>query len=221
MKIYVCSHPRSGTTWLMRLLSDALDSPIDSNGTLEWWGSKGGNYSIIKAHIMYVPTDGKCVFIYRDPRDVCVSIYHYRHVSSIYDTLVKMSVVNDPTKDHIGPYQNLVRFWFNTGKAHSQTSYEALFYNGVRELQRVVNDLIGIELPIRKIAMACNRNSFWGIRTRFPDRDPHAMRKGIVGDWEKHFRRSDGELCQKLFGNLMMEQGYIDSAEWWKTLPDG
>lgn len=218
-RIYTTGIPRSGNTWLNRLLSDALDSPMEAQDrSLEWFGDRGGKYAIVKTHHRDREIlDGKYVYVYRDIRDVATSRYHYWGLSSIEDALKDLVTAYKPEKDQYGPYEAFTRNWWNVVP---QVKYEDLFYDGIRTLQRIVRELTGIELDDHKAALAVHRQSFWGIRVRFPNRDPHAMRRGVPGDWRNHFTRNDGKLCQKLFGKLMMEQGYTHDPDWWQELSE-
>ena len=78
--------------------------------------------------------------------------------------------------------------------------------------------LTGLGLTESRIAETFERQRFDAILERFPDHEPF-MRKGIIGDWENHFKRDDGRLFQEHFGGLMLEQGYIENGDWWEVLP--
>lgn len=93
--IYVVGYPKSGNTWLVRLLADALNIPVKSEGmkgALEI--ASGVNASLnpsddvslalMKMHNMpqdlVSEIDGlpkRCVYIYRDFRDVVLSAFFY------------------------------------------------------------------------------------------------------------------------------------------------
>jgi hypothetical protein len=45
------------------------------------------------------------------------------------------------------------------------------------------------------------------------------MRKGVAGDWKNYFTRDLGRLLHERLGELMREQGYIKSDDWWEKLP--
>jgi hypothetical protein len=54
--------------------------------------------------------------------------------------------------------------------------------------------------------------------SRVAPKYPHSMRKGIVGDWRNHFDRKHGKMITEHLGELMIQQGYIDSLDWWKGI---
>ena len=90
--IFVIGYPKSGNTWLTRLVGDALNSPTGSGyGKHELDLStegKGrpGPYFVLKSHHSqrdkpeYITDKSKVIYIYRDFRDVLVSsfFHHYR-----------------------------------------------------------------------------------------------------------------------------------------------
>lgn len=97
-KVYVVGFPKSGNTWLCRLLADILDSPVgsvvegkreiaaDLNAALMRRDSES-RYKIIKTHaplrsVMrnYDPEIRRVVYIERDFRDIVISGFFYRQI---------------------------------------------------------------------------------------------------------------------------------------------
>lgn len=98
-KIYIIGFPKSGNTWLTRLLADILNAPAgsvidhndskeiasDLNEALAQWNKPSG-YKIIKTHCItevlmkkYDPAIKRIVYIQRDFRDVVISAFFYKH----------------------------------------------------------------------------------------------------------------------------------------------
>ena len=111
--VYVASFPRSGTTWTMYCIYQMLmDQRTKESGfdhiyqVIPWWelhGTKGlGPYleklpspRIFKTHLnKYLPTEGRFVNVYRDPRDVAISLYY--HNMSIGNSTHFESVFSSP-----------------------------------------------------------------------------------------------------------------------------
>jgi hypothetical protein len=113
MIIYILGYPKSGTTWLSRLLGDVLDSPVgalrpefnDKAIATEGQGRKG-KYRICQGHAVPVAgvdcllpnlnqfgyehvTNEKVVIMWRDPRDILVSAAHHwdRSLDEILDCM--------------------------------------------------------------------------------------------------------------------------------------
>lgn len=102
--IYVAGYPKSGTTYLTRLLGDVLNSPtggcmpsLDHTEIATEGQDRPGDYIIRKGHFTLIKDDSpeivpyphklnyqrltneKIVFLVRDPRDICISgAYHWR-----------------------------------------------------------------------------------------------------------------------------------------------
>ena len=87
--IYVIGYPKSGNTWVARLLSDLLDSPIEAGDDPinQADNSKEfhGYYRIIKGHYSrsnrpaYISNHSKIIYIVRDFRDVLISGFFFSH----------------------------------------------------------------------------------------------------------------------------------------------
>lgn len=90
--LYVIGFPKSGNTWLARLLSDITNSKIyiesekDKINSSENSDDKNGKYLIHKIHAtddLNEVLKAKKIYILRDPRAVIVSgfFHHYRNIS--------------------------------------------------------------------------------------------------------------------------------------------
>lgn len=221
-EIFTTGHPRSGNTWIGRLLADLLNSPLQAQPgeEIQFHGSgMDGKYVIRKRHITEA-LPGPGVFIYRDPRDVCVSKHFYNDHPSIKHTILEM---NEPgieeTKDHYGRYEEFVRLlWEHPEKYSIAITYEDLYYLPYQTLWKVLKAVTGESFSHDWILDAYERQRFSVVLAKYP-KFYHSMRKGMVGDWKNHFSRDDGRLFQEIFGKLMMEQGYIQDGDWWEELP--
>lgn len=87
MKIYVNGFPKSGTTWVVRLMAYSLGSYAYGNGFKdsafdEYWDNKG-DYYIIHSHSKdiseYGSSDWKMIYIIRDFRDVIISSFFHHY----------------------------------------------------------------------------------------------------------------------------------------------
>lgn len=232
--VYVTGHPRSGNTWLNRLLSDILSSPMQAEPgrVVEWFGEKHGHdYMIRKRHVPgwdYAQLlDGRIVFIQRDPRDVAISAMYYRGGTEtsdrgLMDTLASM-IERKPPKEagehyaKMGIYEAWVRSWTDFPmRAHCMTTYEALHKDPIAELMRIMISLIDHVYPVAHLVKCYERQRFDNWQSQYP----HSMRKGVAGDWVNYFKRRHGIYLERGMGKLMREQGYTKNDRWWRDLPE-
>ena len=86
--ILIIGYPKSGTTWLSRLIGELLQAPVKGywNASHHEPASEGldrvSPYCCYKSHISYEnlqKQEGiyKCIYIYRDPRDIALSGAHF------------------------------------------------------------------------------------------------------------------------------------------------
>lgn len=138
--IFCIGYPKVGTTWLCRLLGDALNSPVgaahrpDSHQAIATEGKdRPGDYYIAHGHLvpisdpadkrLIIPqpkkpmlinlanlADEKIVVIFRDPRDVVVSANHHWDIGSIHKTIEKMAHGRWPIT-HGGGLVKFYRAW--------------------------------------------------------------------------------------------------------------
>ncbi len=218
-ELFTTGYPRSGNTWTGILLADVLDSPLQEKvgNPIRFYGfSEEGKYVIRKTHNLGQIPD-PAVYVYRDPRDICVSRYFYFGRPSINDAIRSMAGVHEKSK-----LRNFLK-WYHTMNEHKEyytisVRYEDLLETPLEALRDVVHALTGLELTESRIAETFERQRFDTLLKRFPDHK-HFMRKGIIGDWKNHFKRDDGRLFQEYFGNLMLDQGYLEVGDWWEKLP--
>lgn len=118
--LYVIGFPKSGNTWLARLLSDITNSKIyvesdnDKINNSENSDDKNGNYVIHKIHVINdldKVLKSKKVYIVRDPRAVIVSgfFHNYRNIS---EERIKSNIIYKLLFDL--EIQNLSKSWNKT-----------------------------------------------------------------------------------------------------------
>lgn len=223
--IWVCGFPRSGNTWLARLLGDVLDSPIQSGGVRAANADEGfdrpGAFVIRQQHIE-PPVQGDAVSIIRDPRDVAVSNMYYWDLPNLEDAMRK--------RPRIRKWQDFVRLCLS--QATAIVKYESLLRNPVRAMQELLR-LIDAQYDLDHLRNAVHRQSFDERRKLVSDPNnangrftygpiherEKVLRKGIMGDWRNHFTRETAQIAHKLFNPLMYDLGYERNLKWWTELP--
>lgn len=227
-EIFTTGYPRCGNTWLDRILSDALRSPLQvkPREVVEYFGPDphDGKYVVRKTHfyanqyngIGYSNMPSKMVMIMRDPRDMAVSVMYYRNVQPDLMSVMKSVFLNQnhPGIPVIG-YRWFTESWFESPDYTAITKYEELQHNGAKELQRIHKLITGKTMTEKDAEGVMYRQRF----DRWKSRYPHSMRKGVSGDWHNHFTQKEGSFLEAAIGDIMLEQGYTEDSDWWKELP--
>lgn len=228
--IYIVGYPKSGNTWLSRLVGDATNSPIKGNSLADEGHDRAGIYTIIPRHSRSLLDGGKIIVITRDPRDVIVSVKHYWQMDNIdlvFKPNHKQSVL-DPTRG----IKKFYELWFDEYKQYvdAYTSFEALKEDTDKELTSIFGK-IGISgVNSNFIKRVTRRQSFnkrkKAIKINGDDLlygktiQLRNMRKGIVGDWKNHFKRKHGKIVHENLWEWMHRLGYEKDKSWWESLPE-
>jgi hypothetical protein len=209
--IHIVSFPRSGSTWLNRLLADFLSaSTYDTNRVLVEKGDS--DWRVYKSHAFH-PLPGPTIHILRDPRDVAVSSAHYRCMDNIKDVLDG----KDARNDYLGfdKFEEFTRTWM--ARDVYRVRYEELSNReaAISWLRDTVETISNQSFSLSHVTDVYNRQTF--VRARDRHGDYHSMWRGVVGAW-RHFDRQTGERFDEQLGELMLELGYIKNRDWWRGL---
>ena len=218
--LYVVGYPKSGNTWLSRLLGDVLDSPVMARAPKNAIGDEGfgrdGDFVIRQEHLDYKSYKGEnpVILVIRDPRDTAVSAWKYWQISSLVETIRKMHTGSWPIT-HGGGWANFYEFWMEK-EFEYLVSYESLLEDTEYEVNRL---LLWLDRePVNPVSEVVSRQSFDSrkeIADKHGDLMPHgrdvqygSLRKGIAGDWQNHFDRECELLAQTYFGETASFFGY-------------
>lgn len=207
--IFVSGYPKSGSTWLTRLLGDIFDSPTggcmpeeDHKEIATEGQNRPGNYIIRKGHFVLIDnntgpvvprphrlawtrlTDERIVFLVRDPRDICISgAYHWRQKPEAFlERMIKGNVAR------CGRWDEYCNQYFETqsssymltfGDCLAWVKYEDLLPRPLITLGELTQEL---ELDFDLFA------------SRAPQaikRQSFKSRKAQIGDDEKKLRRNN------------------------------
>lgn len=213
--IYVTGWPKSGCTWLTRLLGDVLDCP--TGGTIagkdhkelaaEGW-DRPAPYVVRKAHFVLVDEGGslvprphrldwkkladeRVIHIMRDPRDIAVSMAFYFEYSIGKALQQLKSGWRMPIE---GGWVEHIQEWIGVQFPCVHTSFELLTDDCVEETRRILLEsglpLDGARLPgaIQRQSFAVRRQHVIDQGEKYARGEPHYVYlRGT--DWNLRFMR--------------------------------
>jgi len=214
VEIFTTGYPRSGSTWLVRTLCDLFNAPLSGAPAAgpqltDFASYIEGNFIIRKTHwyteqypkIGYNGKPSKIILVIRDPRDMIVSMMHYRNQTIIKDTI--MSVAKSRAKER--SLEAYIDGWF-ANPPDAIVRYEDMMYESVKTYEILWATIYG-DSRAPDYEKFTNVNINQGFEKHAPN-FPHSMRKGIVGDWKNHFSKDDIELADYVLGDVMKKMGY-------------
>lgn len=228
--ILVAAYPRSGSTWLTRLLGELLNSTtagsIDAEEDIVN-ESRPGAYFIRRGHYVLVDNEGgplipashqlawkrlaseHIVFLVRDPRDICVS-GAFRWQTTPEQFLTQM-IIGDVAG--CGRWDEYCGKWWKLEYLDMEiVKYRHLLSNPITRISTLFEYLKLPDLSSRAIKEALNRQSFAARAAQTGDNEQELsrnnMRKGIVGDWRNYFTDAMNERILNEFGWMMGKLGY-------------
>lgn len=238
---FLSEYPKSGGTWLSKMLADVLDVPCPQHAVLPI-----GFASVMHNHWAYHPRRRRTVYLMRDGRDVMVSslfheLRHYRQQQSHEHAgeasrLPKIfgkgfdpdktepllpRYIEHNAKHPLGNRVNWaehVRQWY-APEARPwlvYATYEQLLEDCPGTLSRVVEELTGSPPELWRVDMAVEKYSIarqTGRKAGQEDRS-HFIRKGVAGDWKNHFTRAAAEAFDRFAGDELILLGYERDRGW-------
>lgn len=218
--VYVAGYPRSGNTWLGRLLADALGCGYNSHDgeAPDYPGDQtNAPYLVRKSHAHETRDPLHTVFVYRDPRDVAVSLWHYMQFPDLLTAIKNMT--RHIEKLGIESYPSMWDAW-REQPAGAEVRYEHLHFRPVATLRRTIRLILNLDMDSLALERAANRQAFEATRRRYGPEQYHHARLGVPGNWRGYFTRETGRAMQDCFGEIMREMGYINAVDWWQALPE-
>jgi hypothetical protein len=238
--VLVVGFPKSGTSWLQVMITNLWDDWKTCGGELRKVPSLHGRHTfegkyygyadalalesprLLKTHLHLElmprrwPDTGKVVHITRNPKDVCVSLYHEMRHMHRNDPNAEMHAENfrahfeDFVAGHVpwGPFTDNVLGWHKMEHPNLlKITYEDARRNTTAVLERVVK-FVGRPVADGRLAEVVASTEFEAMKKselrnqiNHPDmREDTAtpfMRKGIVGDWKDWLTVAQNERMER------------------------
>ncbi|KAM9034306.1 sulfotransferase 2A1-like [Sarcophilus harrisii] len=244
--VIVMTYPKSGTHWMVHILSLIYSKGdptwvksvpywercpwIEIKTNMENVKNKANSHlftSHLPAHLFpksYFTSKAKILYVARNPRDVLVSLYHFKNYIPSYplcpsfehffEDFLQGNVLYGSWFDHIKgwlPMRNSEKFLFLT--------YEEIHQNLKVSVEKICQ-FMGKELIEEEINSVMKNASFQVMKKYIlENKEPMPiknmesakimmMRKGICGDWKNHFTVTQKETFNEQYQEKMkgMEQ---------------
>lgn len=233
---FICSYPKSGTTWLGFLVAQAIKP--DANEALDL---KSFNRYVPDVNLLYTKRGSlveyanfpdsrlflchatcdlhfpKAVYVTRDPRDVMVSYWHYRKFLS---KDFNLSLTDFLRSDDHWPceWDVHVASWL-LPRVHPNllvVRYEDLHHDAAAVLRKVLT-FAGMQVSDRRINAAVEASCFEKMRTAEETGGVHGkagdpaerfVRKGRIGAWHEEMGDIERRLIEQKYGEVMRRVGY-------------
>lgn len=219
-EIFITGYPRSGNTWMNRMLCDLFNAPLQNlpNNPCIWeyTQTRGDEYIVRKTHWYrwqyndvkatkgYLGNDCKMIWVYRDPRDMAVSVMYFRQGTEIAPIII---AIDNPGSPGVGIH-SMVKGWL--GECDHSQSYEHLSMHTTDALRQIYRVVTGEDATVAEVDRVANRHTF----LKWAPKYPGSMRKGIVGDWKNHFTRADAEMFAEKYQDLLELLNYESDDSW-------
>lgn len=229
--ILVNEFPKSGASWIAQLLSAVVGLPFPRQRFPSL------RSAIFHGHYLSVAGRGPTVVVWRDPRDIVVSFYHYalfqnerNHPSFVarYRKALGECEYGDVRgnlphfirllfESPVSPSFSFNQFfeqWWNSRRV-IHCMYECFLADPSGSLASVVNAL-GYDCEEERIAAAVEEYSFQkqsGRAVGSEDKNSY-LRKGVRGDWENYFSSESKDVFKSFIGSRLKQMGYVSDDNW-------
>ncbi|MAO22572.1 MAG: hypothetical protein CMJ25_17635 [Phycisphaerae bacterium] len=233
-------YPKSGGTWLCRMLADCLRVPFVQYSRLPV-----AMPSVVHGHWSYHPKLSNTTYLLRDGRDVVVSFYFHSTPPSVTPNNAHPNRSIDRMKNLLGADADLsdisthlskyiehlfanplgskenwtehINGWFERPGVQ-YIRYEDLRSDCVGAMTRLLQGL-GHEIEPERVERAVENFSMERMTGRRPGQEDSNsfIRKGVVGDWKNHFTREAAETFDRLAGDMLIRLGYEQDRDWVKS----
>lgn len=240
-QFYVCEYPRSGGTWLSRMLADYYGVARPGLSVFPI-----GCPAVVHAHWKFHPKMRNVYVLVRDGRDVMTSYWFYsmrniktkksyQHVKNHQELQKHLGADYDPENPgaHMADFiryafstprgtplnwADYYRSWHNPEKYPylAYLTYEELLETPVESLARAIEHIMGEPPDVPRIERSVEHFSMASYTGRKPGEESRLsfIRKGISGDWKNYFTPESAKVFDELAGDLLVGFGYEQDRDW-------
>ncbi|XP_066437265.1 amine sulfotransferase-like [Eleutherodactylus coqui] len=239
--VFLVTYPKSGTVWTQQTLS-LIFNEGHRNGTehvenilrVPWIEYELGNADfksrpsprLFTSHLPYylMPKDlrfrmGKIIYVYRNPKDVLVSYYHFYNLNPKFKSGINWEIFTErfiSGKVFGGSWFDHVRGWYTHKEDFNIlfVTYEEM-KKDLRSAVLKICKFVGITLNEKAIDIVVEKATFKNMKDdplanyKFLTSDSidHSkgdfVRKGIVGDWKNMMTVAQSEMFDKVYKEKM------------------
>ncbi len=231
--VVIAGYPKSGTTWLTRLVADLARCP-----SAGFWQSNHDEIAVeglerrselacYKSHHQLRELDAfreqpwKTIYIRRDPRDIVLSgaEYYYpawrgrawfRGRKKVREAMIRAVLYGEPEIHHwcrVSWGAHVAPYLHRPGIL--VVTYESLLETP-ENVCREILAFLGLERTADEISAAVSNQSFAVVKEKFRrenDVRRHAfLRRGVSGAWRQGLTKKETGLIEARFGSLLTEE---------------
>lgn len=231
----VTEYPKSGGSWLSMMLSEYMDIPFPRNRRPKITSS------IMHGHMSYSPFMKNVTCLFRDGRDVIVSLYYhllfendknspiqvsrtrsdldFRNIDDIRSNLPDfIEYVHSNEIKSSSPFKftwsEFVRDWID--KDVNMVKYENLINDCFGTMKTLLESITNNSIDENRLNEIIHKYSFENQTKRKPGQEDikSFIRKGQPGDWKEKFTRESAKKFNNYYCQEMIKLGYIKNDRW-------
>jgi hypothetical protein len=237
--VFLCTYPKSGTTWLGFLLAQIFKGSAEEQIDLKSMGryipdvnlqyTRRGSLKdhgaladprFFLCHAAYDENLPRVIYVIRDPRDTMVSYWHYQ---KFLHPGYSQSLAEFLEGEHWPcEWDEHVASWLLPRRHPNMmvVRYEQL-HAGAAEVLRNVLAFAGITVTNQRIEQAVASSRFeqmrsaeekFGVHGKAGDPAARFIRKGRVGGWRDEMNHDDLCILEDRFATVMREVGYATDS---------
>ncbi len=244
--LLVSEYPKSGGTWVARMLADYLAIPFCSAQALP-----AGTSVVMHNHWPYERRFPRSVYVYRDGRDVMISQFFHlkalaaeaangdsrrfdlarRRALRLARPVTDMDVLASELPRFLEwqfcspvgtrlPWHEHVLDWVGRPQV-VPVRYEDLLADAHGAMTNVLEGC-GVPVDATRLNETVRRESFVVRTGREPGTEDNLsfFRKGLAGDWRNYFTRAAAEVFRRFAGDALVALDYEPDDSWVSSCPE-